>query len=361
MRNAVDRLTVFNRTFFNRIILYAAFAAAAAAPVRAEFVSRCPPGTTPVETADGGSPWSCILKDLRYQEGIECPKGFRPVTTTNPLDPFKCGKTGIQLLNPRGICPPGHRVMPNSNPKKDFECEKIKKGFRRGPGCPRGYQPVPTPGGLKPFRCIRREKPTTVSPDAVPDFTQEKPAPKESNSADRKKTCPKGTVKIFTENPFDPVQCVRKKKSKWRASDYIPYLKNPEVTFSYPKNWHLTDAWDDKELPSIYMVADTDRDGRPVTLSVSRHLEGENGYQSVQEAIEKEKKWHGANEDGKGTVGGLPAVFMRVKYEARTAFVNFGSGYYTIAFSSSEELFDAYVPAYRKLLETFRRRARRKQ
>ncbi|MFH2204084.1 MAG: hypothetical protein ABIJ96_13270 [Elusimicrobiota bacterium] len=327
-----------------------------ASPVfAATYVKRCPRGTVPVRTADARMPWSCIIEGERYQSGIDCPQGFRPVTTTDPLDPFRCGKTDIQLKVPRGICPPGHRVIPTNDPDRDYDCERIKKGFDSGPRCPRGTIPVPTPGALRPFRCVRREKSAATEPLAAPDFGPQQN--KKERSGDVKPTkegCPKSMRLVRTENPFDPVKCVPRKREPVRHGSSQVFRIRGQISFLYPKKWHLTNAWKDEDVPTIFLAADTGGDGRPVSITISRQRRGSPSYIDLATTIQREKEWHNAVEKDSGEIAGLPAKFLIVPNESKTAFLTIPDGYYAIAFSAAPDQYDSYADVYDKLLESFK-------
>lgn len=320
----------------------------------ARYVTRCPRGTMPVRTADARTPWACIHKGVRYRDGIGCPKGYQPVTTTNQYDPFKCAIVGVELRSPRGVCPPGHKVIPTSNPKRDYDCEKVRKGFRGGPRCPRGTRPMPTPGALKPFRCVRRSKASEIEPYAVPDFGSRRTKKKPKAVKPGKKGCPKGTTLVRTENPFDPVQCVSKKLTKLKKASYTRFRIKGRLTFQYPKAWNLTNAWDDDEIPTIYLASSSGGAQRPISLTVSLQRRGTPSYTEMKTMIRREKEWHGAQVVGEGTLRGLPATYLLTEGETKTAFLEVPDGYYMITYNAPLRLFQQYVPAYEKLLKSFR-------
>jgi hypothetical protein len=319
------------------------------APASAEVVTRCPKKTVAIQTADSRTPWACILPGEKYSTGVNCPRGYEAITTTNPYDPFKCAKKGITLAAPRGMCPPGHRPVPTSDPEKDYECKKIGKGFLTGPRCPRGTQPVPTPGALKPFRCVRRERASATEPTAAPNFGKKRTKKKRGPVKGR---CPRGTRKVRTENPFDPIQCIPTGKRK-RTHAKRRFRKKGQIYFEYSADWNLTDAWKD-EIPSAYLLKNSGSDGRPISITVSRHRRRQKDYQTMQVGIRREKDWHHAQDSGQGTVGGLPAFFLNVPGEADTAFVQTGDGYYVISFSSPKFMYKEASVAYRRILKSFK-------
>lgn len=334
--------------------LAALLLAGAAAGRASEVVTRCPEKTTAVQTADASIPWACVLEGARYRDGGTCPPDFFQVTTTDPYNPFRCAKRGLRIVHPRGMCPPGHSAAPTSDPAKEYDCVKIRQGFQTGPRCPRGTIPVPTPGQLKPFKCARREKPAKVSPEAEPDFSGRRGRRRKGP-----KRCPKGTRRTPTENPFDPFRCVKTGKSH-RRMKFRRYRVRGQLTFEYPADWHLSDAWTD-EVPSIYLLKDSGADGRPVSLTISRQRRTSPDFQAMNVLIRREKEWHGARETHQDKVGGLPALHLAVKGEARTAFVETLDGYYVLAFTSPPEYHSRYLPAYLRLLRSFKHLGGRKR
>lgn len=339
---------------------WASLAALLAAPAAAEPVSRCPPNTKAVRTADPRRPWACALSDERYREGIDCPRGFEPVTTRDPNDPFKCAQKGIELVQPKGLCPPGQQAIPTSDPDKDFECEKIPKGFGAGPGCPRGTVPVPTPGSLRPFRCVAAgQEGGAAEPSIQPSFGRVPPGkkPRPGPQPDKKGRCPKGTERVLTENPFEPVSCLDAKERP-AAGSYRKYEARGEVSFDIPADWDLTDAWSDQP-PSLYLLTDSGLAGRPVSLTITRQRRGAPGFAEMNEQIRREKEWHQAKVAGRGTVNGLPALHLAKEKESATAFLETGDGYYAISFSAPPQAYARFLPAYERLLKTLRHRQRR--
>ncbi|HBL19141.1 MAG: hypothetical protein A2X36_01615 [Elusimicrobia bacterium GWA2_69_24] len=334
-------------------------AACAWGELRAGNVTHCPQGARPARTVNPIQPWACILSDERYQDGIDCPAGSRSITTSNAQDPFKCAVDGLTLTPPRGICPPGEQPIPSTDPGRAFDCERVGKGFSSGPRCPRGTRPLPTPGALQAFKCVAGEGTRDASPMLQPRFDQ----PKIKTGGDaakpppRKKTaprgeCPEGTTKILTENPFEPVQCLSSDSTKrLKRLRYRSFKVQGQLSFQYPDGWHLTDAWKD-EQPSIYIMLDTERDGKPVSLSINRHMRKDADFADLETRIWREQDWHGFKRVGKTEVSGRSATLLSVKGESDLVFVPIVNGYLAIAFSSPTDLYEVYSPAFRRLLDT---------
>ena len=323
-----------------------------------QIVTKCPAESQPVRTVDNRVPWACVLakKKRRQREATECPSGTHVVTTADVYDPFKCAVDGILLRPPRVLCPPGQQAVPTSDPDKEFECRKTEGGFQFGPSCPKGTRPVPTPGELRPFRCFADETPAPTDPTAEPEF----PALDKPRARPVVQRCPKGTKKVQTEDPFEPVRCAPVSAAPARLTRYTRYQVPGEVSFDYPSGWHLTDAWTD-EVPSVYLLYSVGESGKPLSLTVTRQRHGTPSYKDMEEMIGREKEWHKAEETGRGKVAGFDAVFLGVAKESDTAFVDTGDGYFVISFNAPPEFYDAYVPAYRRAVRSFRIREASRQ
>jgi hypothetical protein len=315
---------------------------------------------------DSRSPWACVLVKKGTQEfkPLGCPEGYHTVTTPDTFDPFKCALDGVSLHAPRVLCPPGEQAEPTSDPSKEFECKKMEGGgFLSGPSCPKGTRPVPTPGALKPFRCFADETPAATVPTAEPRFPERggrSPASGPDKPKERKKgavaVCPKGTKKVQTEDPFEPVRCVPLSpgpSASPKPARYSRYRATGEVAFDYPSDWHLTDAWSD-EVPSLYLLYSMRGSAKQVSLTVTRQRHGTPSYKDMAEMIDREKEWHKAEETGRGKVAGFEAVFLGVPKESDTAFIDTGDGYFVVSYNAPPEVYELYVPAYRRALKSFR-------
>lgn len=338
-------------------LLLTAFAAVmgAAASWAAAPVTHCPEGTRPSRTVDARRPWACVLTSERYQDGHDCPSGSRAVTTTDVNSPFKCAMDGVVLAVPRGICPPGNQAVPSIDPEKPYECEAVGKGFMGGPRCPRGSRPVPTPGALQSFKCVSGPGPADPLPEAKPSF-DEKPEPKpkaQKPSARGGGACPKGTRRIVTENPFEPVQCVPGDDARPRRFSYKAFRRSGAVSFEYPADWNLTDAWGDAE-PAVYIMADRGRDGRPVSLSVMRHRRASQGYVDMETRVWQEEDWHQAKEVSRTRDGANVAIHLELGGEGRLSLIGVRDGYFALAYGAPSDLYQSYLPAFERLLKTFR-------
>jgi hypothetical protein len=329
-----------------------------------ESVTKCPKHTTPVRTVDPREPWACALKDEKYRDGIECPRGSRSITTSNTFDPFKCALTGIRVIPPRGICPPGERAIPTSDPEKDYECEKLGKGFKGGPRCPSGTRPVPTPDAIQPFTCIARNfKPEPTEPTLTPAFADAAEAGKKtrkrakknrrSKKTKRNKRCPKGTRRIETGDPFEPERCVRSDRARPARLRYTGYRIGGELSFRYPRDWSINDAWR-QVPPSVHIMPEEARDGRPVTLTIAYEKPGNPDFVDLKTRAWQEKDWHGAEERGTRNVAGREAVLLGVAGQSAMALVPSGQGYYVLSYSAPADLYHYYEPAYKTLLRSFK-------
>lgn len=266
----------------------------------------------------------------------DCPEGTVRAQTDNPYQPFKCqkpttGGTGLKtLFGPRG--------------------------FKARPRCPLGTRPVMTPDKLQPYRCVPDSKATgdpQIEPQAQSDDAPT-PAPP-AKAAPRSGECAEGMKKVRTDDPFHPFRCQAKgpPPSGLGANAYRRYTLPGELSFDYPKEWRLTDAWKD-EVPTLFIAFDPGRGGRQVTMVVSRLEASQAGFQELEHHILKEKEWQGASDAGRGVVSGRAARFTEVKGESRSAYVpQSDERYYTLIFTAPAELYRVYEPAFSRLLKSF--------
>ncbi|MBI4424097.1 MAG: hypothetical protein HY554_10245 [Elusimicrobia bacterium] len=219
-----------------------------------------------------------------------------------------------------------------------------------GPRCPKGFEPSFGEGPGRRFRCVAAPRPVEKPAPQAPAASS---APEDGAAKGR--GCPPGTRRLKTENPFEPVRCIAASEASppvLKPDRYRSYEVPGELRLDYPADWHLTDAWKD-DVPSLYIQLDTRRDGKPVTLTVSRFRAKRRGYQDIETMMRQESEWHGAKEGGKGAVGGLPARFLEVPNQTRLAYLRTADGHIVIGYSAPEEFFRSYAPAYARLLKTF--------
>ncbi|HVE14458.1 MAG TPA: hypothetical protein VNI01_13750 [Elusimicrobiota bacterium] len=310
---------------------------AASLPAAAEIGLHCPQETSPVRTADPARPWACAGE---AGSGGECPDGYEVGITLDAQRPYRCVLSGLSLATPLGFCPPGESPVPSTDPAKSYECESARGGMRALP-CPRGTAPVATPRGLKPFSCAAAGAARSLAPGP------RKPA--------RDGSCPEGTSRRRTEDPFEPVQCVALERegdapAPGRARTFVV----PGVLlFEYPGRWHLTDAWKD-EVPSALLFLDTGQGGRPVSLTVTLRRAGQPGYEPMEQAMEEERRWHGARDAGERKVAGSAARLQEVPGESDEAFVPVAGGYLHVAYGAPPDLYARNRAAFEKVLDTLR-------
>lgn len=335
--------------------LAAALAAAAAAAWGAQAVTHCPEGSRPTRTLESRRPWACVLDSERYQDGQNCPAGTEVVTTPEAASPFKCARIDVTLAVPRGICPPGETAVPSTDPERPYACEPMGRGFQGGPRCPKGTRPVPTPGALQAFKCTAEPKGADPAPAARPDFApppgKAKPAAKPPVA--KGGACPKGTRRVVTENPFEPVQCLPEEEDADAPLTYRPFKVPGAVSFDLPRGWRVTDGWKDAE-PAVYAMADRGRDGRPVSLTVTRHRRGQAGYADLETRIWQEEDWHSAKEVGRTRDGARLSVHLEAPGESRLTLVTAEDGYFAIAYGAPGGLYERYLPAFERLVKTFK-------
>jgi len=274
-----------------------------------------------------------LLPGLRSEPAPEpeCPKGMALTYTGNPYLPLQCVE--------QGPARPG--LSKAAGPS----------GFAIKPRCPRGSRPVMNIQGLQPLRCVS-EPQSAADPDLAPLLDDEgrirtgtgRPDP---GAGTKRKS---GSLKLSGRRRSP----VRQRPPPLTDKSFGRYSIPGEITFAFPRGWHLTDAWKDAP-PTVYVVYDTGRGGKQVTLTVTLAGKGQAGYQEMNLAILKEREWQGAVEDGRGSVGGLPARFVGVPGSSRSAYIAQGEDrYFTLTYSAPAELYAAYLPAFKRLLDTFR-------
>lgn len=262
---------------------------------------------------------SALSATAAIEKSVDCPDGMERVQMDNPYEPFKCQKPGASRGGLKAVSGP--------------------RGFKTRPRCPRGARPVMTPDKLQPYRCVN-----DAFESAEPSL-QAEPA-----------GCAEGMKRVKTEDPFEPFRCLPQAspKAALTADSFRRYTIPGEISFDYPKDWKLTDAWKD-ETPTLFIIFDPALGGRQVTMVVTRLERGQTGYQEMERHILEEKEWQGARESAPGRVAGLPARFTQVQGQSRAAYVAQGADrYYTLVFTAPGDLFAAYEPAFSRLLKTFR-------
>lgn len=306
----------------------------------------CPEGSERIATTWPGRPWVCALAEGPEEEG--CPEGSQEVTVASEPRPFRCALDGADPQPPTG-CPKRERASTDAAGRIRCvpEVAPLPTASKAGSRCPEGFETVFTKGAKKGFRCVKaaRREADSVSGGAAPSSPPRRPS-----------TCPPGTRRMKTENPFEPVRCVPAEEAG------LPPVKDVrhksfevpgELRLEYPDNWRLTDAWKD-DVPSIYIQLDLARDGKPVVMTVLRYRRKGKVYVDMDASIRQELEWRGAREGGKGAVAGLPARFIEVPRESKLAYLRTADGYYVLGYSAPEELFPVYAPAFARLLKTLR-------
>lgn len=332
--------------------LAAACLAAAGAAWAAPVVTHCPEGSRPARTLEQRRPWACVLDSERYQDGGDCPAGTTSVTTSEASSPFKCARVDVTLTTPRGICPPGETAVPSPDVEKPYACEPVGKSFLGGPRCPKGTRPVPTPGALQSFKCTAEPKAADPIP-AAGDAAAPRKASPDPKGTKSPVTCGPGTRRVVTENPFEPVQCLPDEKADSSPLAYRPYRVAGAASFDVPRGWNLNDAWKDAE-PAVYIMADRGRDGRPVSLTVSRLRRGQPGYVDLETRIWQEEDWRSAKEIGRSREGGRLIVHLESAGESRLTLMTMPDGYFAVSYGAPPELYPRYLPAFERLVKSFR-------
>lgn len=275
--------------------------------------------------------------------GVDCPDGQVRVDTGNPYEPFRCQAVGSAAGNH------GSSLLQKVN---------VGRGFKNRPKCPSGFHPVMTPDRLQPYRCVPKSR-ASAEPDA--EGLDEAPvapaaAPKRGVTIGREveaKTCPEGTKTVRVEDPFDPVRCVPIGKAKAPGS-FKRYTVPGELSFEFPRGWHVTDGWKD-EVPTLYVLFDLGDGGQKVALSVTRNAPAQDGFVPLDKHLVREREWQGAQELPRATVAGRKARVSEVAGQSRSAYLEDGQGgYYALGYSAPPLSFETYLPVYQKLLSSFR-------
>ncbi|MBI5201089.1 MAG: hypothetical protein HY925_05840 [Elusimicrobia bacterium] len=287
---------------------------------RAAAFDGCPDGAERVQTNWPERPWVCALQGGPRDSG-ECPAGTREVSVPSSTRPSRCALDGADPA-------PTRKISPSARPASQEPAAR----------CPKGTVAEFGTHLKKGWRCAALKKP--VEPEA--------PKPKSA-------ACPPGTKRVRTEDPFEPVRCAAGGESKpaGLSGSWSRYEVPGELLFEYPEAWHVTDGWKD-ETPSLFLQPDLARDGKPVSMTITRYKPSNDAYVDMDAAIRQEVEWHGAKEGGKGSVAGLPARFLEVPKQTKLAYLRSGDGYLVLAYSAPEDLFQAYAPAYGKLLKSLR-------
>lgn len=306
---------------------------------------ECPDGAERVATTWPGRPWVCALVD-GPEEDDGCPEGSQEVTVASEPRPFRCALDGADPKPPTG-CPKGE--VSSTDAAGRLKC--LPEGAPPPPAaagsrCPEGFEPVFTKGSKKGLRCVKAGRPEADSVGGG--------AP--AAAAKRHGTCPPGTQRMKTENPFEPVRCAPAEEAG------LPPVKDVaakrfevpgELRLEHPENWRLTDAWKD-DVPSLYIQLDLARDGKPVVMTVLKYRRNGKVYVDMDASIRQELDWRAAREGGKGVVAGLPARFIEVPRESKLAYLRTGDGYYVLGYSAPEDLYAVYAPVFARLLKSLR-------
>ena len=316
-----------------RRLLVVVFAALAASAARAERVSRCPEGSRPVRLANS-THWACAATDGTLPSTQGCAQGYEEAAVRGEELARLCVLEEIVVSGRRDVCPPGERAAALADARGDIVCEKARPASALS--CPSGTRARPTPGALRPFRCV----PARAARDSLEDA-----ATRPTRSAANVLDAISGAVTAPAGRSFASI------------NGYLRRNVAGEPAFDYPKGWGLTDGWRDR--PATLMIFFNAHAGRPIQLSISRHRASDPNYEPIDSAVEKEKAWRGAREEGRRTVDGASARVLRARAESDTAFVPAAGGYYVISYSAPEPAYAANHAAFERLLRSFKAAERR--
>ncbi len=233
----------------------------------------------------------------------ECPAGSERIPTGNTLEPFHCKPFGSGQ-------PPVLQMTPN---------------FLK-PHCPKGFEPEQSPGEKFRYRCIPVKR-QDAEPELAPVLETTAPAKQKKKEAPTNFTAP---------------------------VEYLRYTIKDQLQFDYPKDWKMINGWQD-EVPTLYIEFDTGRQGKQVTVVVSKLTPVEPGYEDMDAAIEHEKEYQNAADAGSGRIAGFPARVTALANSSKTAYVRLGADdYLTLSYSAPEDLYKTFEPVYKRLLQSFK-------
>jgi hypothetical protein len=235
---------------------------------------------------------------------VDCPDGQRHVVTGNPLVPFAC-------------------VKPEDEKKYGFDSVLGSKGYRQRPRCPRGTHPdFGKSEDGKPYSCVlvppgvQDPEPTPVRPGKAP------------------------TVEPIGSPP--------------PASSYRRFTIPRHLSFDYPVAFRVRDGWDE-EVPTVTVTLDDAAAGKPVTIMVRRRAKGQAGWRDMDWAVARDKEWQGAKDGGAQVVAGGRARVTVVPHETRILYLGASKDvYYSFVYTAPAESYDAYLPAFSRLLKTLK-------
>jgi hypothetical protein len=211
-------------------------------------------------------------------------------------------------------------------------------GFRQNLSCPSGSKQVRLPGQVS-VHCVMDQG---SAPDAQAPGSFQAFAPARGSEL----AAPGGVIGAPRSVAAAPAA-----EPSGRAG--YAHIMRAGIAADIPKDWHLIDAWKD-ETPTLYLEQGAQREGKQVTMVVSKIAPGQEGYVDMPTAISREKQWQEAKDGGSIKVGGVAARLTYVPHESRTAYVPTGRGtYYTLIYSAPDTLYDGYKPAFDRLLASF--------
>lgn len=266
---------------------------------------------------------ACLLAALSARAANDdqqgCPEGTVRVATNRVNEPFKC----VRQMDP---------ATPFINMRPTFKLRE----------CPRGSHPVETPGlgSGRRYRCVMDGPGEMADPSADPALPGSV-APARAPAAGISPDAGRGGAPPRADAPSAPVSFTR-------------YTVRTQFQVDFPKGWHVHDGWQD-EVPTFYSELDTGRNGKQLQLVVSRVSRGQEGWVDLATAVSRDKEWQNADEAKPSRVAGFPARETFVAKSSRTTYVAYADdGYFTLSYSAPDDLFDLYLPAYRRMVTSFK-------
>lgn len=272
-----------------------------------------------------------LARAAAASEPIDCPPGTHRISTSDPYRPFKCVK----------------------EEKKDrgFGAVTGTQGFKFRPRCPRGTRAVATDNALQPYKCVRGEG-SPGEPELEP-MTGSGEAPEPPRPTDG---CPAGKTKVRTNDPLQPFQCVvqASRLKRLREESFRRYTLPGEASFDYPREFAPLDSWRE-DPPTLSFTLDDGSPGKPVTLTLTKYAPSQPSYQTLDDAVAKDKDWQNAKDGGTVLSAGVKARVTFVAGESKTAYIPLSDGsYYSLVYSAPVEAYENYLDAFNRVLKTLR-------
>ena len=219
--------------------------------------------------------------------------------------------------------------------------------------CPSGTHRVTTSDPNQPFRCVN--------------------AKDENKAFGKKLGCPSGTHSVAEGNarrcvwgppagqdpelaPIGGAPASEKAARPPRRAlgAYGRYSIPRQIAFEYPTSFRVQDAWNE-DVPALYLRIDDDSAGKPVTITITRCVRGQSGYQEMSAAIGHDVEWQGAKDAGTRLVGRVRARVTSLPGDTRSVYLPVSKeSYYSFVYSAPADSYAAYLPVFSRLLKSLK-------